>query len=135
MKVPHLISRIAMYSLSLVMIVFGIQHFLHPHELVNYVPQFLPGGIIWVYFAGVAFILVAIAFIANRMVKAAGYILAVILFIFVLTMHIPNFLNAGDKDMKQMALISILKDTAIASFALYIAAGAHHQKLHMDESD
>ena len=50
-------------------------------------------------------------------------------------MHIPNFLNAGDKDMKQMALISILKDTAIASFALYIAAGAHHQKLHMDESD
>ena len=124
-----------MYLLSLVMIVFGIQHFLHPHELVNYVPQFLPGGIIWVYFAGVAFILVAIAFIANRMVKAAGYILAVILFIFVLTMHIPNFLNAGDKDMKQMALISILKDTAIASFALYIAAGAHHQKLHMDESD
>lgn len=135
MKFPHLISRIAMYLLSLVMIVFGIQHFLHPHELVNYVPQFLPGGIIWVYFAGVAFILVAIAFIANRMVKAAGYILAVILFIFVLTMHIPNFLNAGDKDMKQMALISILKDTAIASFALYIAAGAHHQKLHMDESD
>ena len=135
MKFPHLILRIAMYLLSLVMIVFGIQHFLHPHELVNYVPQFLPGGIIWVYFAGVAFILVAIAFIANRMVKAAGYILAVILFIFVLTMHIPNFLNAGDKDMKQMALISILKDTAIASFALYIAAGAHHQKLHMDESD
>lgn len=135
MKFPHLVSRIAMYLLSLVMIVFGIQHFLHPHELVNYVPQFLPGGIIWVYFAGVAFILVAIAFISNRMVKAAGYILAAILFIFVLTMHIPNFLNAGDKDMKQMALISILKDTAIASFALYIAAGAHHQKLHMDESD
>ncbi len=135
MKYPHLISRISLYLLSLVMIVFGIQHFLHPRDLVNYVPDFLPGGIIWVYFVGVAFILVAIAFITNRMVKAAGYLLAAILLIFVLTIHLPNFLNAGDPEMKQGALISVLKDTAIACFALYIAAGAHHQKLHIENSD
>jgi uncharacterized membrane protein len=117
------------------MIVFGIQHFLHPRDLVNYVPDFLPGGIIWVYFVGVAFILVAIAFITNRMVKAAGYLLAAILLIFVLTIHLPNFLNAGDPEMKRGALINVLKDTAIACFALYIAAGAHHQKLHIENSD
>jgi len=117
------------------MIVFGFQHFSRPRDLVNYVPDFLPGGIIWVYFVGIAFILVAIAFITNRMVKVAGYLLAGILLIFVLTIHLPNYLNAGDKDSKQMALISILKDTAIACFALYIAAGAHHQKLHLEDSD
>jgi len=135
MKYPHLISRISLYLLSLVMIVFGFQHFSRPRDLVNYVPDFLPGGIIWVYFVGIAFILVAIAFITNRMVKVAGYLLAGILLIFVLTIHLPNYLNAGDKDSKQMALISILKDTAIACFALYIAAGAHHQKLHLEDSD
>jgi putative oxidoreductase len=135
MKLPHLIARFAIYLLSLVMIVFGLLHFMHPRDLVNYVPQFLPGGIIWVYFVGAAFIIVAIAFITNTMVKAAGYLLAGLLIIFILSIHLPNYLNAGDKEMKQMALISLLKDTAIACFALYIGAGAHHQKLHMEESD
>ena len=135
MKFPHLISRVSLYLLSLVMIIFGFQHFSRPRDLVNYVPDFLPGGIIWVYFVGIAFILVAIAFITNRMVKVAGYLLAGILLVFVLTIHLPNYLNAGDKDSKQMALISMLKDTAIACFALYIAAGAHHQKLHLEDSD
>ena len=135
MKFPHLVSRFAIYMLALVMIIFGIQHFLHPRDLVNYVPDYLPGGIIWVYFVGAAFILVAIAFITNRMVKAAAYLLAAILIIFVLTLHLPNYLNSGDKELKQSALISILKDTAIACFALYIAAGAHEQKLHIENSD
>ncbi len=135
MKLPHVLSRIAIYLLSLVMIVFGILHFLHPHDLMNYVPAFLPGGIIWVYFVGAAFILVAIAFITNTMVKAAGYLLALLLFIFVLSIHLPNYMNAGNQEMKQLALISLLKDTAIACFALYIGAGAHHQKLHMEDSD
>ncbi len=54
---------------------------------------------------------------------------------FYLTIHMPNYLNAGDKEMRQMALVNLLKDTAIACFALHIAAGAHHQKLHLEESD
>jgi len=49
--------------------------------------------------------------------------------------HFPNFLDAGNKEMKQMALISILKDTALAGFALHIAASAYHQKLNLENSD
>jgi len=135
MKYQHVISRISIYLLSLVMIIFGILHFAHPRDLVNYVPAFLPGGIIWVYFVGAAFILVALAFLTNTMVKAAGYILAGLLLIFVLTIHLPNFMDASNAEAKQMALISMLKDTAIACFALYIGAGAYHQKLNMDNSD
>lgn len=69
------------------------------------------------------------------MVKVSGYLLAVLLVIFILSIHIPNYINAGDKEMKQVALINLLKDTAILGFALHVAAGAHHQKLHLDESD
>ena len=135
MKQYHIISRIAIYLLAVVLFAFGVFHFLHPHDLLIYVPSFMPGGIIWVYFVGAAFILVALSFLTNKMVKFAGYVLAVLLIIFILSIHIPNYLNAGDKEMKQMALISLLKDTAIASFALHIAAGAHHQKLHLEDSD
>lgn len=135
MKQYHIISRIAIYLLSIVLFAFGVFHFLHPHDLLVFVPSFVPGGIIWVYVVGAAFILVAISFLTNRMVKISGYVLAVLLILFIVSIHIPNYLNAGDKDMKQMALINLLKDTAIVGFALHIAAGAHHQKLHLDDSD
>lgn len=131
----HVISRIAIYLLAVIMIVFGIYHFQNPRDLVGYVPAFLPGGILWVYLVGAAFILVAIAFILNRMVKVAGYLLAFLLILFVLTIHLPNYLHSADKEMQQLALISILKDTALAGFALHIAASAHHQKLHLENSD
>lgn len=103
--------------------------------MMVYIPTSIPGGILWAYFVGAAFILVGISFITNKMVKVAGYLLAVLLFIFILIIHLPNYLYAGDKEMRSLALINILKDTAIAGFAMHIAAGAHHQKLHLEDSD
>jgi uncharacterized membrane protein len=135
MKQYHVISRVAIYLLSVVLFVFGVFHFLHPRDLLNFVPSFMPGGIIWVYFVGAAFILVALSFLTNKLVKVAGYVLAILLIIFIVSIHLPNYMNAGDKEMKQIALINLLKDTAIVGFALHIAAGAHHQKLHLENSD
>ena len=135
MKNLHLVSRFSIYLLAIVFFSFGVFHFRYPHDLLVYVPQFLPGGILWVYLVGSSFILGAIALVTNNWVKIAGYLLAALLIVFVLAIHIPNYLHAGDKEMKQMALINVLKDTAIACFALHIAAGAHHQKLHLEEAD
>ena len=135
MNTHHIISRIAIYLLALVMFIFGLYHFQQPKNLLVFVPPFLPGGIIWVYLVGAAFILVAIAFVTNRMVKVAGYVLALLLITFVLMVHIPNYLDAGDKEMQQLAFVSLLKDAALAGFALHIAASAHHQKLHLENSD
>lgn len=135
MKQYHLVSRISIYLLAVVMIIFGIYHFQNARNLMVFVPEFIPGGIIWTYFVGAAFILVGLSFISNKMVKVSAYLLATLLIIFVLTIHLPNYLYAGDKEMKALALVSLLKDTAIAGFALHIAAGAHHQKLHLEESD
>lgn len=126
----HVVSHVAVYLLSIVMIVFGIQHFQHPKNLVGYVPTFLPGGIIWVYFVGAAFILASVAFIINKQVKLAAYLLAALLLIFVVAIHLPNYMHSGDVDMKQMAFTNLLKDTALAAFALHIAgsADAHGMK-------
>jgi len=118
------ISRVAIILLALVMLVFGIYHFVYPQNLMNYLPLFVPKSNIWVYIPGTAFILAAIAFLTNRKVKLAAYLLAVLLIIFVLTIHLPGFLNAGDPDLRQSELIHILKDTAIAAFALHIAANS-----------
>ncbi len=135
MKHYHIVSRIAIYLLSVVLIGFGIFHFMYPRDLLVYVPVWLVGGIKWAYVVGAAFILVGLSFLTNQYVKFTGYLLAALLIIFILTIHWPNYQNAGDKDMRQLALINILKDTAIMGFALHIAAGAHHQHFHLEESD
>lgn len=121
---PHIISHVAIYLLSLVMMIFGIYHLLNPNNMQVFVPTFIPGGVIWVYVVGVAFILAAISFIINKFVKLAGYLLAILLFLFVITIHLPNYRQAGAEEMRQMALINLLKDTAIAAFALHIAGSA-----------
>ncbi|HRI19555.1 MAG TPA: hypothetical protein PLA68_01320 [Panacibacter sp.] len=120
----HTISRISISLLAIVMMIFGIYHFMYPQNLVSYLPSFLPPGNIWIYLPGAGFILAAIAFITNRKVKLAGYLLAALLVIFVLTLHLPNFLNGSSDEYRQAALINILKDTAIAAFALHIAANS-----------
>lgn len=122
----HTVSRIAVTILGVIMIIFGVYHFLRPSNLLVYVPEYVPGGIIWVYIVGLAFIMAGVAFIAHKQVKLAGYLLAILLFIFVLSVHFPNYLNAGDNDMKQMAFVNLLKDTALAAFAMYIASNARN---------
>lgn len=120
----RLISRIAIYLLAIIMIVFGIYHFQQPRSMLVFVPENLPGGITWVYIVGAAFILAAISFITNKFVKITAYFLAALLIVFVLTVHLPNYNQAGDEEMRQNAFINVLKDLALAAFALHIAGSA-----------
>jgi uncharacterized membrane protein len=130
----HIISRFAIYTLAIVMAYFGIRHFIYPYDLVVKVPDFLPGGVLWVYLTGAAFILAALAFLTNIWVRNAAYLLAFLLFSFVFTIHLPNYMETADKAYQQIALTNLLKDTALAAFALYIASNARHQRI-LEETD
>jgi putative oxidoreductase len=125
----HILSRFAIFLLAIVLIVFGIEHFIHPRNMLIYVPTWIPGGLTWVYVVGIACILVALSFILNRMVKATAYLLALLLFSFVFCVHLPNYLNTADLEYRQLAFLNVLKDTALAAFALYIASNARHQRV------
>jgi len=125
----HILSRIAIFLLAIVLIVFGIEHFVHPRNMLIYVPTWIPGGLTWVYIVGAACILVAVSFMLNQMVKVTAYLLALLLFSFVFCVHLPNYLNTADPEYRQLAFLNILKDTALAAFALYIASNARHQKI------
>lgn len=125
----HIISRIAIYLLAIVMIIFGIEHFRNPEDLIVVVPQFLPNSMIWVYIVGAAFILAAISFMTNILVRVAAYLLALLLFIFVFAIHLPNYLNTADEALQRQSFVNLLKDTALAAFALYIASNARHQRI------
>ncbi len=118
------LSRFAIILLALVMAVFGVYHFIYPGNLIGYLPLYRPKRDLWVYLPGAAYILAAIAFITNKKVKLAAYLLAALLIISVLAIHLPAFLNAGDADVRREEFINLLKDIAIAAFALHIAANS-----------
>ena len=116
----HYVTRVAIYMLAAVLIIFGIFHFLYPRDLLVYVPLWLAGGYIWAYIVGAAFVLVGLSFLTNQYVKFTSYLLAALLIFFIITIHVPNYLNAGDPEMRTFALINILKDTAITGFAFHM---------------
>ena len=78
----HIVSHIAIYLLSVVMIIFGIYHFKNPKALMEYVPSNIPNPILGVKIVGAVFILAAVSFIFNKYVKVTAYLLALMLFIF-----------------------------------------------------
>lgn len=113
---PFIPSRVAEIIFALTLIVFGINHLRAGEGMAGAVPTFIPGGVIWVYITGAAFILAAIAIFINRYKTLACYLLALMLIIFVITIHLP----AISGDASGMALTSALKDTAIAMGAILI---------------
>jgi len=122
----QIVSRVAIVILAVVLAAYGVYHFssIAKDTLVSYIPSFLPGGDMWFYIVGVAFILAALALLIHKQVKLAAYLLAVLLFLFALTIHLPNFLHGGNSEMRQLSYINFLKDLAIAAFALYIASNS-----------
>ena len=91
---------------------------------MEYVPANLPNPILWVKIVGAAFILAAVSFIFNKYVKITAYLLALMLLSFAFFIHFDIYQNASADEVKVNALINILKDTAIAAFALHIAGSA-----------
>lgn len=86
------------------------------------VPGFIPGGVCWVYFTGLAFILAALAIIIGRKARLAGILLGILLLLFVLLIHVPAYLHAPDAASKMMPMVNILKDTGLAAAAFFIGS-------------
>ena len=103
--------------------VFGINHFAMTSQMAGVVPGWLPVPAFWVYLTGAAHLAASIAIMANRLIRPAGILLAVMLLTFVVTIHIPA-VAAGDMS----ALTNLLKDVSLAGGALMAAHFYVHQE-------
>lgn len=99
--------------------VFGLLHFAAGSNMAGLVPAWVPGGVFWVYFTGLALLAGGVSLIADKLVFWSGLGLAVLMTIFVLTIHLPMVLSGGD--MAQMAMPSLIKDVAMSGAAVFMA--------------
>lgn len=118
------ISKIGTVFYALVVGFFGINHFLNGTGFQKMVPTFLPGGVFWVYITGACLVAAAIAFLINKQVRLAGFLLCLFLLLIVLTVHLPAVLDAPDAGARRFPLTNLIKDTGLAAAALLVAARA-----------
>lgn len=108
------ISKIGKYLYAIPMVIFGLFHFLNSSAMAGMVP--IPGGIFWIYLTGLSLILAGISIIIQKLDEWSSLLLAVMLLVFVLTIHLPGVLAGGE--MSQTYMTNLLKDLALAGGAL-----------------
>lgn len=86
------------YFLALLLVIFGIDHFLYAEFVKTLVPDWIPGQIFWTYFAGVALIGAGLAIFINFKPKTISLLLAIMLLIWLLVLHIPRAFAAPGTD-------------------------------------
>jgi len=97
---------------------FGINHFMMTDYYVGMLTSFIPLGAYTIILTGIMLIVTSVSIITKRFVKFSTYILAGLLFVFIVTIHIPHLISDADKTT---TIIALLKDISLMGGSLMIA--------------
>jgi len=103
--------------------VMGLNHFLMTDVFIGMMSSFIPGGAFSVLLTGALLILGCILIILNKNLRIVCFGLTGLLFIFILTIHVPGLFSL-DLKVVQTHLIELLKDTSLMGSAILIAVFA-----------
>jgi uncharacterized membrane protein YphA (DoxX/SURF4 family) len=112
------LSKISKYLIAIPAAIFGVFHFMGAENMAAMVP--IPGGVIWVYLTGVAFIAAAVGIVIGKKARMAATLLGVMILLFALIIHLPTVIAGGDG--VQMSMMSMLKDLMISGGIITLAA-------------
>jgi uncharacterized membrane protein YphA (DoxX/SURF4 family) len=104
--------------------VFGINHFIMMDYYMGMLTSFIPKTAFTLILTGIVLIAVSISIISNKYVKLSSIVLAILLFIFIVTIHIPHLINGVNTTP---TLIALLKDISLMGGSLMIA-GIYSEK-------
>jgi len=105
---------------SIMMIVFGWDHFLYTQFVATLVPSWIPWHVFWTYFAGVALMGSGICIMFKIQLKLVGMLLGAMLFIWFVILHIPRAIADPYID-KGNEVTSVFEALAFSGVAFLIA--------------
>lgn len=113
--------------------IFGLNHFFMESFFSGMVTTFIPGGGITIIFTGVLLIATSVLIMIGKFEKEATMTLAIMLGLFILTIHIPHLLKPETmnpefiyKDIltqskvNMFVWINLLKDTSLFGASLFV---------------
>lgn len=107
---------------------FGVNHFINWELMADIYISYIPIGVFTSIITGIVMVLVSLSLIFKKYITLNCLILAILLFIFIVTIHIPQ-LFSDDNVMVMMALTHLLKDMSLMGGALLIAGLSSDQLL------
>jgi len=112
------ITTVGRILFALPFAVFGINHFIMMDYYMGMLTSFIPRAGFIMILTGIMLIAASISIITKKLVKVSTIMLAVLLFIFIVTIHIPHLVAGADTTV---ALIAMLKDISLMGGSLMIA--------------
>lgn len=112
------ISTIGRILFALPFAVFGINHFLMMDYYMGMLTSFIPKTGFIMILTGIMLIAASISIITKKFVKLSTILLAILLFLFIVTIHIPHLIHGTDTTA---TLIALLKDISLMGGSLMIA--------------
>jgi len=104
---------------AIMLIVFGIDHFLYYQFVQTLVPAWIPFPLFWTYFAAIALIGAGVSFISMIKIKLVGILTAIMLFTWFLILHIPRAIVMSEV-ANGNELTSVFEALAFSGVALVI---------------
>jgi len=98
--------------------VFGINHFVMMDYYMGMLTSFIPQTAFVMILTGLLLIVASISIITKKLVKISTILLASLLFLFIVTIHIPHLINGVDSTV---TMIALLKDISLMGGSLMIA--------------
>lgn len=115
------VSFLGRYFFGLLLLLFGIDHFLYTDFVKTLVPSWIPGSaLFWTYLGGVALIGAGLSFILNSIRKPIALLAGTMLFLWLILLHIPRAITM-DTSKDPNEIISVFECLAFSgmSFLLF----------------
>lgn len=97
--------------------IMGLNHFLMTDVLVGMMTSFIPGGGFTILVTGAMLIIASLCIMLNKYARIASYWIAGMLFLFIVTIHIPHLFTYN----RQIAMIDLVKDVGLMGGAIILA--------------
>lgn len=115
----HKLSFLGRYFFGIMLLLFGIDHFLYADFVKTLVPLWIPGSLFWTYVGGIALIGAGLAFIISFKVKAISLLTGTMLLIWLIVLHIPRSIVA-DNSIDPNEIVSVFECFAFSGVAFLL---------------
>lgn len=112
------ITSVGRILFALPFALFGINHFIMMDYYLGILTSFIPLGAYTIILTGLMLIAVSISIILKKFIRISTILLAILLFLFIVTIHIPHLFNGGEH---AITIIALLKDISLMGGSLMIA--------------
>jgi uncharacterized membrane protein len=103
---------------AMAMAIFGGDHLVAAKFVATGVPSWIPGHLFWAYFVGAALIAGALSLVTNKQARLAAALLGIMIFLFVLLIHIPAcFASPHDRTRYTILLRDLSLSCGVSAFA------------------